>query len=54
MFVIDCPAHRSRVVLSERRIRCLRNTDAGILLDLECYCGHIERILTGRARHARV
>ncbi|WP_433605174.1 hypothetical protein ACQP2P_26625 [Dactylosporangium sp. CA-139114] len=49
MFVIDCPAHRSRMLLSERRIRSLRNTDTGVLLDLECYCGHIERIRTGRA-----
>ena len=51
MFVIDCPAHGSRVLLSERRIRNLRNTDTGVLLDLECYCGHIEQISTGR-RHA--
>ncbi|WP_327001900.1 hypothetical protein OHA72_43265 [Dactylosporangium sp. NBC_01737] len=50
MFVIDCPAHGSRVLLSERRIRNLRNTDAGVLLDVECYCGHIEKIRTGR-RH---
>jgi hypothetical protein len=48
MFVIDCPAHGSRVLLSERRIRNLRNTDAGVLLDVECYCGHIQRIRTGR------
>jgi hypothetical protein len=51
MFIIDCPAHGSRVLLSERRIRSLRNTNAGVLLDLECYCGHIEKIRTGR-RHA--
>jgi hypothetical protein len=50
MFVIDCPKHGSRVLLSERRIRGLRNTDAGVLLALECYCGHLERIHTGRAR----
>jgi len=48
MFVIDCPTHRSRVLLSERRIRNLRNTELGVLLDLECYCGHMERIRTGR------
>lgn len=51
MFVIDCPAHGSRVLLSERRIRNLRNTDAGVLLDVECYCGHVEKIRTGR--HSR-
>ncbi|MET7426354.1 hypothetical protein [Dactylosporangium sp. NPDC005555] len=53
MFVIDCPIHGSRVLLSERRIRALRNTDAGVLLALECYCGHVERIHTGRARATR-
>lgn len=50
MFAIQCPVHRSRVLVSERRIRALRNTEHGILLDVECYCGHIERIRTGRAR----
>jgi hypothetical protein len=53
MFVIDCPAHGSRVLLSERRIRNLRNTDAGVLLDVECYCGHIEKIRTGRTGRTR-
>ncbi|MEU7874912.1 hypothetical protein [Dactylosporangium sp. NPDC049140] len=53
MFVIDCPAHRSRVLLSERRIRSLRNTDAGVLVDLECYCGHVERLHTGRTHERR-
>ncbi len=53
MFVIDCPAHGSRVLLSERRIRNLRNTDSGVQLDLECYCGHVERIHTGRRHAAR-
>jgi hypothetical protein len=53
MFVIDCTAHGSRVLLSERRIRNLRNTDAGVLVDLECYCGHIEKIRTGRGHGRR-
>ncbi|MFI5908541.1 hypothetical protein [Dactylosporangium sp. NPDC051541] len=50
MFVIDCPAHRARMILPVERIRGLHNTDAGILLDLECYCGHVAHIRTGRAR----
>ncbi|GAA1500780.1 hypothetical protein GCM10009827_007570 [Dactylosporangium maewongense] len=53
MFVIDCPTHGSRVLLSERRIRALRNTDTGVLLALECYCGHVEKISTGRRAPAR-
>ena len=48
MFTIDCPTHGSKVLLTERRIRGLRNVDAGILLEVECYCGHRALILTGR------
>ena len=54
MFVIDCPTHRSRVMLSERRIRNLRNTESGVLLDVECYCGHTERIRTGSRRSSAI
>jgi hypothetical protein len=51
MFTIDCPTHGTRMLLTERRIRSLRNTDSGIVLELECYCGHRATINTGR-RHA--
>jgi hypothetical protein len=50
MFTIDCPVHGSRMLLSEQRIRSLRNTESGITVDLECYCGHRARIHTGRRR----
>jgi hypothetical protein len=51
MFAIDCPRHRTTMLVSERRIRALRNTPTGIELDVECYCGHVQSIKTGR-RHA--
>ena len=52
MFTIDCPTHGAKMLLSERRIRSLRNTDTGIVLVVECYCGHRQKILTGRRRQA--
>ncbi|WP_213453788.1 hypothetical protein [Rhizomonospora bruguierae] len=52
MFTIDCPTHGARMLLTERRIRSLRNTDAGIVLEVECYCGYREAITTGRRRPA--
>ncbi len=48
MFAIDCPTHGSRVLVTERRIRNLVNTPAGILLDVECWCGTHVQVLTGR------
>lgn len=50
MFTIDCPNHGTRMLLTERRIRSLRNTDSGIILELECYCGHRATVCTGRRR----
>ncbi|HEY8475007.1 MAG TPA: hypothetical protein VIL37_20615 [Natronosporangium sp.] len=48
MFAIDCPRHRTRVMVPERRIRGLANTAAGILLEVECWCGARVLIQTGR------
>jgi hypothetical protein len=57
MFTIECPndeAHsdasrrRSRVLVTETRIRALRNTADGILLDIECWCGQWVTLRTGR------
>jgi hypothetical protein len=50
MFPIECPHHGSRVMVPETRIRGLRNTAHGILLDLECWCGTHVTIRTGRRR----
>jgi hypothetical protein len=50
MFTIDCPGHGHRVMVPERRIRALRNTSGGILLELECWCGTRVTLATGRRR----
>lgn len=47
MFVIDCPTHGSRVLLSERRVRALANTERGVLVVVECWCGTHVRLRTG-------
>lgn len=48
MFVIECPQHGSQVLVTERRIRALRNTARGILLEVECWCGQRVVIRTGQ------
>jgi hypothetical protein len=48
MFAAYCPRHGAEVLLTERRIRRLRNTDHGIVLELECYDGERLVIVTGR------
>jgi hypothetical protein len=48
MFTIECPTHDSRVLVTETRIRDLRNTQGKILLDVECWCGTHVTIRTGR------
>lgn len=51
MFAIDCPQHGARVLVGPRRIRAFHNTDRGILLSVECYCGHRVALQTGRRGH---
>jgi hypothetical protein len=48
MIAIKCPTHRSRVLLTERHIRRLVNTDRGIFVDVECTCGTHVTFKTGR------
>lgn len=48
MLLISCPRHAARVIVPTSRIRDLRNTEAGILLMVECWCGERVRIRTGR------
>lgn len=48
MFAIDCPVHGSKVLVGPQRIRSLVNTQHGILLDVECYCGAHAVTGTGR------
>ncbi|MBA2282761.1 MAG: hypothetical protein H0W25_16250 [Acidimicrobiia bacterium] len=49
MFSVHCPDHGCEVLLSERRIRGLVATPAGMRLDWECWCGHRGSLLTGRS-----
>lgn len=48
MFVVDCPTHRSPVLLPVSRIRALANTETGIRVLVECWCGACLHLRTGR------
>ncbi|MGH4013108.1 MAG: hypothetical protein ACRDSL_04095 [Pseudonocardiaceae bacterium] len=48
MFAVHCPRHGSRVLLSERQIRALHTTDAGIVIEAECDDGERVFVVTGR------
>jgi len=48
MLSISCPSHGSRVLVGIRRIRSLINTESGIVLVIECYCGMRVVLRTGR------
>jgi hypothetical protein len=39
MLSINCPAHGTKVLVGTRRIRSLVNTEYGIVLHVQCYCG---------------
>jgi hypothetical protein len=54
MFSVHCPQHRSEVLLPERRIESLRNTNAGIEVRWVCYCGHRGSFITGRRRESTI
>jgi hypothetical protein len=40
MFEVYCPAHRSRVLLTSRRITALHSGHDGVLVEWQCWCGH--------------
>jgi hypothetical protein len=48
MFSIHCPVHGSEVLLSERRIRGIDRTEAGLRVRYECWCGHRGAFASGR------
>jgi len=50
MIAVYCPRHGSEVLMSERRIRSLRNAPTALELDVECYCGERITVRTGRRR----
>jgi hypothetical protein len=47
MFAIDCPHHGARTLASTDDVRRIDNTDHGIVLEVECWCGGIVTIVTG-------
>ncbi|WP_035858409.1 hypothetical protein [Cryptosporangium arvum] len=49
MFAIDCHHHGARTLASTDDIRNYRNTDHGIELEVECWCGGIVTVTTGRS-----
>ncbi|MGH8833841.1 MAG: hypothetical protein ACRDWG_02405 [Actinomycetes bacterium] len=48
MLSINCPAHGTKVLVGTRRIRSLVNTEHGIVLHVQCYCGAHVVVGTGR------
>jgi hypothetical protein len=48
MFQVHCPAHRSQVLLTARRITVMVNTLDGVVVHWRCWCGHPGRSLMGR------
>lgn len=39
MFAINCPRHRSRVLLTASAVEGLDNTRDGVVVHWRCYCG---------------
>jgi hypothetical protein len=52
MYIIDCPHHGKRTIVPLDAIRSLENTPQGIVLEIECWCGGIVTVVTGRAAPA--
>lgn len=48
MLLIHCPRAGVDELVPERRITSLQNTDTGIVMHVECYCGQRHTIRTGR------
>jgi hypothetical protein len=59
VFVVDCPGHRSRTLLSVHSIIGIDHPEPGVIdVTLRCWCGHavVHRsgVATARARQERV
>jgi hypothetical protein len=50
MFVAHCPRHGSRVLLGYSDVERVENTDDGILVHYQCFCGARWAERTGRRR----
>jgi hypothetical protein len=40
MLSVHCPRHNSEVLLSNSRVRGIDQSDGGMTVRWECYCGH--------------
>lgn len=54
MFAIDCHHHGARTLVSTDDIRRIDNTDHGIVLEVECWCGGLVTVVTGHDATTRV
>lgn len=50
MFSVHCPTHGSEVLLTERHILSLDNSDDRVTVRWVCWCGHRGSHSTGRSR----
>jgi len=53
MFVVDCPGHGSRTILSVSSVTGVDQRDGAIDVHLRCWCGHPVVHRTGRGRRQR-
>jgi hypothetical protein len=50
MFAIDCPHHGARALATTDQILRYENTEHGIELLVECWCGGLVTVVNGRTR----
>lgn len=53
MFDHDCTACQRRQLIFPSQVTSLVNTEHGILMSFECWCGAEQTLLTGRAADQR-
>ena len=53
MFEFNCSHCGNRSLIFESQVRGIRNDEAGIHVEVTCWCGETGEILTGRAAAAK-
>jgi hypothetical protein len=53
MFVVDCPGHGTRTILSTASVTAVDQRDGVIDVHLRCWCGHALVHRTGRCARRR-
>jgi hypothetical protein len=48
MFSVHCPQHGAEVLLTDRHIEAIENSDHGIRIHWICYCGERGSFVSGR------